>query len=109
MAFAVSAQAETTDEATASATAETSVSGEATAGEPAAGAAEVTAGMPLKDSAGVTIGEVAAVEPDSEGKSVATISMGADTFAVDASTLAVADGAATINASQDEVRQMLKK
>ena len=35
--------------------------------------------------------------------------MGADTFAVDTSSLAVDGGAATVNASQAEIKKMLKK
>ena len=35
--------------------------------------------------------------------------MGADTFAVDTSSLAVDNGAATINATQAEIKGMMKK
>jgi hypothetical protein len=35
--------------------------------------------------------------------------MGANTFSVDAANLAVADGAATVNASQADINKMLKK
>jgi hypothetical protein len=40
---------------------------------------------------------------------VATIKMGADTFAVDGSNLAVQDGAAVVNATQAELQSMIKK
>jgi len=52
---------------------------------------------------------VSAVKPDSAGKQVATIKMGADSFTVDTDKLAVADGSATINATADELKAMLKK
>ena len=69
----------------------------------------VTTGMDVKDSAGVTIGKVAEVKADADGKKTATIKMGADTFAVDTSSLAVVGGAATVNASQSEIKSMLGK
>ena len=70
--------------------------------------ASVSAGMTVKDKTGASIGQVADVKSDG-GKTMATIKMGADTFAVDAANLGVADGAATINATSDEIKQMLKK
>jgi hypothetical protein len=72
-------------------------------------AASVTAGLPVKDKTGATIGSVAAVKTDASGKQVATIRMGADSFAVDASALAVDKGAAVINATQAEIKSMLPK
>jgi hypothetical protein len=65
--------------------------------------------MPVKDKAGARIGMVSDVKPDATGKQVATIKMGADTFAVDTSALAVDNGAATINATQAELKSMLPK
>jgi hypothetical protein len=70
--------------------------------------ASVSAGMTVKDKTGASIGQVADVKSDG-GKTMATIKMGADTFAVDAANLGVADGAATINATSDEIKSMLKK
>ena len=80
----------------------------ATASETAPGAA-VTAGLPVKDKTGAPIGTVADVKTDASGKKVATIRMGADTFAVDTAALAVDKGAATINATQAELKAMLPK
>ncbi len=60
--------------------------------------------MSVKDNTGALIGEVSDVKAG-----VATIKMGADTFTVDTNKLAVADGAATINATQADIRGMLKK
>jgi len=71
--------------------------------------ATVTAGLAVKDKTGATIGTVKEVKPDASGKNVATIQMGADTFAVDTSALAVDNGAAVINASQAEIKGMMKK
>lgn len=70
--------------------------------------ASVTVGMTVKDKTGASIGQVADVKTDA-GKTMATIKMGAETFAVDATNLGVADGSATINATQAEIQSMLKK
>jgi hypothetical protein len=72
-------------------------------------AASLTPGLPVKDKTGATIGSVADVKTDTAGKKVATIKMGADSFAVDASALAVDNGAVTINATQAEINTMLHK
>jgi hypothetical protein len=72
-------------------------------------AASLTPGLPVKDKTGAMIGKVADVKIDTAGKKVATIKMGADSFAVDASALAVDKGVATINASQAEITTMLGK
>lgn len=72
-------------------------------------AAAVTAGLPVKDKNGATIGSVAGVKTDASGNKVATIKMGADTFSVDASALAVDNGAAVINSTQAEIKSMLPK
>jgi hypothetical protein len=82
--------------------------GASTSNAPATGAA-VTAGLPVKDKNGATIGSVADVKTDTSGKKVATIKMGAESFAVDTSALAVDNGAAVINATQAEIKQMMPK
>lgn len=71
--------------------------------------ASVTTGMDVKDNTGAKIGTVSDVKTDASGKQMATINMGADSFQVDTSRLAVEDGSATVNATADEIRQMLKK
>jgi hypothetical protein len=58
--------------------------------------------MSVKDSTGALIGEVKSVKDG-----VATIAMGSDTFTVDSSKLGVTNGAATINATQAELKKML--
>jgi hypothetical protein len=70
----------------------------------AGASAEVASGMSVKDNTGAVIGQVTAVKGD-----MATIKMGADTFTVDTSKLGVQGGAATINASQAELKKMLPK
>lgn len=74
-----------------------------------AGAATVKAGLQVKDKTGANIGQVTDVKADASGKQVATIKMGADTFAVDTSALAVDNSGATINATQAELKAMLPK
>jgi hypothetical protein len=65
---------------------------------------EVASGMSVKDNTGAVIGQITAVKGD-----MATIKMGADSFTVDTSKLGVQGGAATINASQAELKKMLPK
>jgi hypothetical protein len=74
----------------------------------AANTAAIVPGLTVKDKTGATIGQVTSVKPDASGKQVATIQMGADSFSVDTSALAVQDGAATVNATQSEIRQMMQ-
>jgi hypothetical protein len=97
---------------TGAASSSTSTDAGASAGASSAGQAgadaSVTTGMTVKDKSGASIGQVAEVKSDG-GKTMATIKMGAETFAVDAANLAVDGGAATINATQAEIQQMLKK
>jgi hypothetical protein len=66
--------------------------------------ADVSSGMSVKDNTGAVIGQVTAVKGD-----MATIKMGVSTFTVDRSRLGVEGGAATINASQAELKKMLPK
>jgi len=75
----------------------------------AAPAAAITAGLPVKDKAGVAIGTVTDVKADASGKQIATIKMGADSFAVDTAALAVDNGSAMINATQAQIKAMLPK
>ncbi|HEX3364050.1 hypothetical protein [Phenylobacterium sp.] len=70
----------------------------------AAGGASLMTGMSVKDNTGALIGEVSGLKGG-----IATIKMGADTFTVDGDKLGVANGVATINASQAELKKMLPK
>ena len=81
----------------------------ASANTSASAAVNLSTGMSVKDSTGAIIGEVTDLKTDASGKKVATIKMGADTFAVETGRLGVQDGAATVNATQAELEAMLKK
>lgn len=69
----------------------------------------LSVGQSVKDNTGATIGQITDVKSDAAGKKVATIKMGTDTFAVEGASLAVQNGSAVINATQTELRDMLKK
>jgi hypothetical protein len=86
----------------ASATAPTGASADAAAN--AGASASVMSGMSVKDNTGAIIGEVKSVKGG-----VATISMGSDTFSVDAAKLGVANGVATINSTQADIKKMMPK
>jgi hypothetical protein len=112
VAFAASASAQTPDTDTAAppaGAASSSAASPSASSAPSAGASAVMAGQVVKDKTGAPIGKVTEVKPDAAGKQVATIQMGADVFAVDTSALAVDNGAATINATQAEIKGMMKK
>lgn len=96
------------DEATAPA-AEGSPTASSPSGTDASATAPLAVGATVKDKTGAPIGEVTAVKPDPGGKQVATIKMGTDTFAVETDKLAIAEGSATINATQAELKAMLAK
>ena len=85
---------------------------------PAAGAAtaasagvnaSASVGMPVHDSTGAAIGQITAVTPDASGKTMATVKMGTQSFSIDASSLAIAGGAATINATKAQILQQIPK
>jgi hypothetical protein len=76
----------------------------ATAGAPTQ---PLAAGMTVKDNTGAAIGQVAKLDTDAAGKTMATIKMGADSFQVPAANLATADGAATINLTQAQIAAQL--
>jgi hypothetical protein len=71
--------------------------------------ANLTVGLTVKDNTGATIGQIADLKADAGGKQMATIKMGTDTFTVAASSLAVQDGAATINLTQQQIKGMIRK
>ena len=107
VAFATSASAQMSDSAAPPSAAASSSAASPSAS--ASGGASVAAGQVVKDKTGAPIGKVTEVKPDAAGKQVATIQMGADVFAVDTAALAVDNGAATINATQAEIKGMMKK
>lgn len=75
----------------------------------AAATPSLRAGLPVKDKDGKPIGKVTAVKTDSSGKTVATIRMGADSFGVNASALAVDNDAARLNLTRSELSSYLNK
>lgn len=79
------------------------------AADASAATAALAVGLTVKDNTGAAIGQITQLKPDASGKQVATIKMGADTFAVDGANLAVRDGAAVVNATQAELQSMIKK
>ncbi len=68
-------------------------------------------GMTVNDNTGAAIGAVTELksDPSGSGKMFATIKMGETPFAVDASSLAVENGVATINLSHDQLLAMVQK
>ena len=76
-------------------------------GAASATGAAVTSGLTVKDNTGAVIGQVTDVKPGPSGKPVAVIKMGTDSFSVDTDKLAVANGAASINATQAQLKAML--
>jgi hypothetical protein len=72
-------------------------------------ASTVTPGLTVKDNTGAAIGHITAIAPDASGAQMATIKMGADTFTVAASSLAVDNGAAVINLTGAQLHDMLHK
>jgi hypothetical protein len=63
-------------------------------------------GLPVKDKTGVVIGSITELKPGAGGQT-ATVKMGDQTFAIGAQSFVVQNGAAVINATQDELRQMI--
>jgi hypothetical protein len=116
LAFAMPAAAEGTagasaSDSTAAGSAAAGATGSASASAPAVSVAgsTLTSGQAVKDNTGATIGKITKVQSDASGKQFATIQMGADSFAVDASALAVdAGGAAVINETSDSLKAKLK-
>ncbi len=90
-------------------TAPPATAGTGSAADASAAASTLAVGLSVKDNTGATIGQITQLKPDASGKQVATIKMGAETFAVDGANLAVQDGAAVVNASQAELQSMIKK
>lgn len=97
-AFAQSAGAATGQAAAAS----TEAPAAATA--PTSGALAV--GLPVKDKTGAVIGEITELKPASSGQQ-ATVKMGDQSFSIGAQSFVVMNGAAVINATQDQLKQMI--
>src|SRR5258708_1983804 len=65
-------------------------------------------GMTGKDNTGAAIGKISKLSADSSGASVATIKMANGSFQAPAASLAVQDGAATINLTKAEIDAQIK-
>jgi hypothetical protein len=69
----------------------------------------VAVGLPVKDNTGVLIGLITDVKTDTDGKQVAVVRMGPDAFSVETDRLAVQNGAASINATQAQLKSMIRR
>jgi hypothetical protein len=67
----------------------------------------VASGMTVKDNTGAAIGQITGITTDASGAQLAKIQMGADVFTVEVGKLGVQNGAATINATQAQLKSML--
>jgi hypothetical protein len=74
------------------------------AGAPASGA--LTVGLPVKDKTGAVIGQITDLKPGPGGEQ-ATVKMGDQSFAIGAQSFVVIDGAAVINATQEQLKAMI--
>ncbi len=108
---ATAAPAAPQDQDTAPAAPASQTTAPAAAAQTAAPAASASAavGMSVRDNTGATIGQITALDPGSTGKTMATVKMGSQTFSVDASALAVQNGAATINETRADIEKQLPK
>jgi len=70
----------------------------------AASASTLSVGQPVKDKTGAVIGSIADIQGDT-----ATVKMGDQSFAIGASSFVVQDGAAVINATHAELKDMIAK
>jgi hypothetical protein len=73
---------------------------------PASASGTLAVGLPVKDKTGAVIGEIADLKAGPEGQQ-ATVKMGDQSFAIGASSFVVMNGAAVINATQDQLKAMI--
>ena len=66
-------------------------------------------GLAVKDNTGATIGQITDLKTDTDGKQVAVVRMGPDAFSVETDRLAVQNGAAAINATQVQLKAMIRR
>jgi hypothetical protein len=71
--------------------------------------ANLTVGLAVKDKTGAGIGQITDLKPDASGAQMATIKMSTGSFTVAASSLAVQDGAASINLTKADIDKMIAK
>jgi len=75
----------------------------------AATAPALAVGLTVKDNTGAVIGLITDLKTDTDGKQVAVVRMGPDAFSVETDRLAVQNGAAAINATQAQLKAMLRR
>lgn len=92
------------DQATQAPAASTGAAASTSATAPAASALAV--GLPVKDKTGTLIGQITDLKPGADGGQ-ATVKMGDQSFAIGAQSFVVQNGAAVINATQAQLRQMI--
>lgn len=68
--------------------------------------ATLSVGQPVKDKTGLVIGQIADLKPGAAGQT-ATVKMGEQSFSIGAESFVVQNGAAVINATQAELKQMI--
>jgi hypothetical protein len=66
-------------------------------------------GLAVKDNTGATIGQITDLKTDTDGKQVAVVNMGGEAFSVETDRLAVQNGAAAINATQAQLKAMIRR
>jgi len=66
-------------------------------------------GLAVKDNTGATIGQITDLKTDTDGKQVAVINMAGEAFSVETDRLAVQNGAAAINATQAQLKAMIRR
>lgn len=70
-------------------------------------ATSLSVGQPVKDKTGAVIGSIAELKPGAGGSQTATVKMGEQSFAIGSESFVVQNGAAVINATQAELKQMI--
>jgi hypothetical protein len=92
--------------AQAPATAAPATAAPATAAPAAPLATTLGVGVPVKDKTGAVIGSITKLEPGAAGQT-ATVQMGDQSFAIGAQSFVMINGAAVINATQDQLKAMI--
>jgi hypothetical protein len=75
----------------------------------AATTAGLSVGQSVKDNTGAVIGQITDLKTDTDGKQVAVVNMGGEAFSVETDRLAVQNGAAAINATQAQLKAMIRR
>jgi hypothetical protein len=75
----------------------------------AASAPGLAVGQSVKDNTGAVIGEITDLKTDTDGKQVAVVNMAGEAFSVETDRLAVQNGAASINATQAQLKAMIRR